>query len=749
MNNLPVRQAVLFICAFMAVALPWQAAAQQNVADAQNSPYAMRAPLDIIPAPMREAVGQLDEVQVRQSGKLAPRVAARQMKRAVRAVAALPGSDTQIVQVGQLGALEDAPVGLEPGYGAALWQGARLAFVTDLMARLPRHHALPALRELERRLHRSATAAPNGSTQGVSWTAARLNRFLEIGDTQSVLDLTALTGVDARDAHASRAKVLALLGQGNIGAACAQSAPSRGTQGRKETRAFFLQLLIFCHLSRNDFAPAALAVELNEKTLADDPVFRELAFLLAAQAPISVKSQKQLQAEMAAAENVENAENAEPETVALDAAAEAAKIEPIILPAELTALQISLLRLAAQPLPIDDDIVPAYMLGLVASDYVQSVLVQSRAAIKGLAYGGMATAYMTQLSQLGDFSAYLPNALPALPMEIPAPVWIGVSLQQVERSGPDDQPRLMAYYLRQAAQKGVWQDMVLALSLHLKAMVTPQTIRPRDQASLLPALVMIGASRTAGQLNARHGAAMSPVSQRLFALSQPDFPLPEVVALADDLEGETALRRPVVWESFGPQEGQFEAAPSVVNWLDLHTERELAAASVQRYLDLEITVLRGLGFVPPESLRSDFEAMDLSPTAQRWLKLAEDKWVGDLVLAITADMAERPLAAWAKQEIYASLKALRVAGLSPQAVRFGQELLAREFANLGARHADVLTRIAPDARPPEVLQFRLPRDLVSQNWLPQDNPPMEWLDEMQALDRGSLIDGVETARELE
>ncbi|MDC0148036.1 hypothetical protein OAI46_04130, partial [Alphaproteobacteria bacterium] len=112
-------------------------------------------------------------------------------------------------------------------------------------------------------------------------------------------------------------------------------------------------------------------------------------------------------------------------------------------------------------------------------------------------------------------------------------------------------------------------------------------------------------------------------------------------------------------------------------------------------------------------------------------------------------MAERPLAAWAKQEIYASLKALRVAGLSPQAVRFGQELLAREFANLGARHADVLTRIAPDARPPEVLQFRLPRDLVSQNWLPQDNPPMEWLDEMQALDRGSLIDGVETARELE
>ena len=56
-----------------------------------------------------------------------PRVAARQSKRAVRAVAAAPGSESSIVQVGQLGALQDAPIGLETGYGSELWRGARLA----------------------------------------------------------------------------------------------------------------------------------------------------------------------------------------------------------------------------------------------------------------------------------------------------------------------------------------------------------------------------------------------------------------------------------------------------------------------------------------------------------------------------------------------------------------------------------------------------------------------------------------------
>ena len=82
-------------------------------AAAQN---AMRAPLNIVPPVMQQAIGQ--PKAERRNDKLAPRVAARQSKRAVRAVAAAPGSDSSIVQVGQLGALQDAPIGL----GNRLWQ---------------------------------------------------------------------------------------------------------------------------------------------------------------------------------------------------------------------------------------------------------------------------------------------------------------------------------------------------------------------------------------------------------------------------------------------------------------------------------------------------------------------------------------------------------------------------------------------------------------------------------------------------
>jgi hypothetical protein len=116
------RPAFMVVCAGILMGAPMGL----SVA-AQN---AMRAPLNIVPPAMQEAIGQPVGQRTgrnAKSDKLAPRVAARQSKRAVRAVAAAPGSETGIVQVGQLGALQDAPIGLESGYGSNLWRGARLA----------------------------------------------------------------------------------------------------------------------------------------------------------------------------------------------------------------------------------------------------------------------------------------------------------------------------------------------------------------------------------------------------------------------------------------------------------------------------------------------------------------------------------------------------------------------------------------------------------------------------------------------
>jgi len=270
------RPAFMVVCAGILMGAPMGL----SVA-AQN---AMRAPLNIVPPAMQEAIGQPVGQRTgrnAKSDKLAPRVAARQSKRAVRAVAAAPGSETGIVQVGQLGALQDAPIGLESGYGSNLWRGARLAFIAGQMARLPRDSSLAALRDAELTLHRSTTAAPVGTVDGGSWYAARLNRFLALGDTGSVLQLEALTGAVSGDPYAARAIVLAHLGRGDGAAACAVSAPKRGTRGYADTLPFFMQLMVYCQLRAGEFEKAGLTLQLNEKSLGADRFYRELALFYA------------------------------------------------------------------------------------------------------------------------------------------------------------------------------------------------------------------------------------------------------------------------------------------------------------------------------------------------------------------------------------------------------------------------------------------------------------------------------------
>ena len=286
---------------------------------------ALRAPLNIIPAPMQAAIGGQEQAPLVQD-KLAPTVAARQSKRAVRAVAAAPGAAGGIVQVGSLGSLQDAPVGLETGFGTNLWRGARLAFIAEQMRRLPENIGLVGLRDMELSLHRGATAAPVGTVDGTSWYAARLNRFLALGDTQSVLALEQLTGAATNDGYAAQALVRAHLGQGNAAAACAVARPKKTTAGWGDTLPFFMRVMVYCQLRGGEYEKASLALELNERTLGEDAVFRDIAYLLAAQVAPVFGTAEQAKAARAAGE--------EP---------------PLVLPDELTALQIMLLKLAGQP----------------------------------------------------------------------------------------------------------------------------------------------------------------------------------------------------------------------------------------------------------------------------------------------------------------------------------------------------------------------------------------------------------------
>ncbi|MDB2393165.1 hypothetical protein N9W52_01100, partial [Alphaproteobacteria bacterium] len=445
-----LRPALTLVCAgcLMGAPIGGMSAAAQN---------AMRAPLNIVPPAMQEAIGQLTGHAIgrnAKSDKLAPRVAARQSKRAVRAVAAAPGSETGIVQVGQLGALQDAPIGLESGYGSNLWRGARLAFISGQMARLPRYLSLAALRDAELTLHRSTTAAPVGTVDGGSWYAARLNRFLALGDTVSVVQLEALTGAVSADPYAARAIVLAHLGNGAGEAACAIAAPKRGTRGYADTLPFFMQLLVYCQLRAGEFEKAGLTLQLNEKSLGEDRFYRELAFLMAAQTkPI-----------FGTADDV--------------AAAKAVETEPpLVVPSALTPMQLALLQLAGYGITKALDQLPPYFMKSLAEDYAQPPTTQLGAALAAVRHGSMTAERFSQLSQLTDLTSFQAPAeaeadaaseIATAVLPPPDAVFLALRLLEVDAQPITDQPRALAGALAQAQARGLWRDMVLLLDDRLQ-----------------------------------------------------------------------------------------------------------------------------------------------------------------------------------------------------------------------------------------------------------------------------------------
>ena len=247
----------------------------------------MLAPLSIIRDGARAEFGMEPQKPAASSVKLAPRAAARQMNRAVRAVASVPGSQADIVQIGQLGALQDAPVGLELGLGPDVWSGARLTYVAGLMSRLPVSFNLQALRVLEVRLHRGQAAAPAGTMDGMSWFGARLNRFLSLGEAGSVIALAQLTGAADTDAYVAAAVVDAQLAQRDDDSACAHPLPNNKMRGFRATKPYFLRLQIFCQMRAGQIEKVALAIELNEKSLAGHKWFRDLAYRLSLGTPLA------------------------------------------------------------------------------------------------------------------------------------------------------------------------------------------------------------------------------------------------------------------------------------------------------------------------------------------------------------------------------------------------------------------------------------------------------------------------------
>ncbi|MGC6534456.1 MAG: hypothetical protein ACON4V_02780, partial [Parvibaculales bacterium] len=360
----------------------------------------------------------------------------------------------------------------ETGFGTNLWRGARLAFIAEQMRRLPENIGLVGLRDMELSLHRGATAAPVGTVDGTSWYAARLNRFLALGDTQSVLALEQLTGAATNDGYAAQALVRAHLGQGNAAAACAVARPKKTTSGWGDTLPFFMRVMVYCQLRGGEYEKASLALELNERTLGEDEVFRDIAYLLAAQVAPVFGTAEQAKAARAAGE--------EP---------------PLVLPDELTALQIMLLKLAGHPLPTSLSKMPPYMAAAVAADYGQMPFIQLRAALMAARHDAQAIELFSQVAQLADLSRWpdpyavtpdsedvqdapfataenaeegaetpLNNTEPDGSDNLPEAIFLAHSLRFVDMQPPAQTPQGLATALRQAHRRGLWADMVRLLA---------------------------------------------------------------------------------------------------------------------------------------------------------------------------------------------------------------------------------------------------------------------------------------------
>lgn len=720
-------------------------------ASAQQGEGALRAPLNIIPFVMQDVIGAKSPAS--QTGeKLAPRIAARQSKRAVRAVAAAPGSEGGLVQVGSLGTLQDAPVGLERGYGPDLWRGARLAFIADQMARLPTPLALDGLRDIELTLHRGATAAPIGTVDGTSWYAARLNRFLALGDTASVLALEQLTGAARADAYAAQALAKAHLGRGEPAAACAVPWPNKRLVGYGDTLPFFMRLLVYCQLRNGEFEKAGLALELNEKTLGADRLFRDIAYLMAAQVTPVFGTTEQV-----------------------EAAKQAGNEPPLVLPNELKPLHIALLQLAGQPLPTSLTNIPAYMTASIAADYGQVPLVQLQAALAhavAVPRRQMPHDVFSQTAQLVDLSAWpdpyatltlLPDTdeaeqgeEPGVEAPLPPAVFLAYSLRRVDMAEPAAQPRTLADVLRQANSVGLWaqatrllHDRLIAVSPEAAALepanappddgvgpddsLEPETNEPgiaapgpqtgepaqisdADKSVLVTAMAYLGLRPQVESLTA--SAVLDETAQRVLNYGQTPVPLDDLLAaLAEsDLASVDVAPRTIseAVSEIGTETGlptleggaTGEAAASVFempmadnrphpisNFAAYEARLATAGPALQKFMRRELAIYQGLNFELPGELAIDFAAplSDAEDAVQKRLdKLVTSQWTGDLLLALIAQFGGTASAQMTDRQLVQLLSALHGVGLTDAAHELGGALLALATAELSITTPDAL-----------------------------------------------------------
>jgi len=348
------------------------------------------------------------------------------------------------------------------------------------------------------------------------------------------------------------------------------------------------------------------------------------------------------------------------------------------------------------------------------------------------------------LSQLADLSAYqapLPDpdggvldaaegqetiaALPVTDAVFLALKLLEVDSQMPKVTGHSAQMALLVSALADAETRGLWRDMVRLLDDRLGILATTPTadeavpidaplsalglaaasatapVPPPDtlRAALIPALRLL-----TGQA-AMPGLAISPspMTGRLLAFGAQAQPLETLIAsLSDTLPNrlpnglpEAPISAPS--EPNGDNRSGFDELPlaaggddapadtrphPIADWPTFDNDYATASNALKAYLARELAVYQGLGFELPAAYQT-LGAEDASQAdGQRVQKLADNKWIGDLLLALVDMYGEETLASLTNGRVVTLLAALRQAGLNDEAEALAAELLLNAAGRL-------------------------------------------------------------------
>jgi hypothetical protein len=121
------------------------------------------------------------------------------------------------------------------------------------------------------------------------------------------------------------------------------------------------------------------------------------------------------------------------------------------------------------------------------------------------------------------------------------------------------------------------------------------------------------------------------------------------------------------------------------DWLAFEARLSNAAPAETLYMRRQLAVYHALGVTLPETLLSDLVLLEEDATTARLNRLADNKWLGDLVLAQVAQFADKPVESFDAVDTRALLGSLRRAGAQEAAQVLAGDMLLSYTAQFVAQ----------------------------------------------------------------